>query len=187
MKTRVIIINGVPTAGKDTFVQMVADYCNIDESANVFNISSVEPIKDMLVGFGWNGDKSDSIRDIIASIKKLWIATQNGPTTFLFTNIYQYHMMHADEDNIIFCHVREPIEIDKLVNIFAGMEIMGIEARTILVDRTSAHSDTSISSDDIENITNYKYDSYIYNNGTLDHLKEMARNFCRYMLLKEDK
>lgn len=185
MKTRVIIINGVPTAGKDTFVQMVADYCDMDESANVFNISSVEPIKDMLVGFGWNGDKSDSIRDMIASIKKLWITTQNGPTTFLFTNIYQYHMKHADEDNIIFCHVREPIEIDKLVNVLAGMEIMGIETRTMLVDRTSAHSDTNIPSDDIKNITNYKYNSYIYNDGTFD-LKEIAENFVD-MLLKEDK
>ena len=186
MKTRVVIINGIPTAGKDTFVQMVADYCNMDESANVFNISSVEPIKDILVGFGWNGDKSDDIRDMIAGIKKLWIATQNGPTTFLFTNIYQYHMMHTDEDNIIFCHVREPIEIDKLVNVLAGMEIMGIEERTILVDRISAHGDTSIPSDDIKNITNYKYDSYIYNDGTLDQLKEMAENFVD-MLLKEDK
>ena len=186
MKTRVVIINGIPTAGKDTFVQMVADYCNMDESANVFNISSVEPIKDILVGFGWNGDKSDDIRDMIAGIKKLWIATQNGPTTFLFTNIYQYHMMHTDEDNIIFCHVREPIEIDKLVNVLAGMEIMGIEERTILVDRTSVHSDTNISSDDIKNVTNYQYDSYIYNDGTLDQLKEMAENFVD-MLLKEDK
>lgn len=182
MKTRVVIINGIPTAGKDTFVQMVADYCEIDESANVFNISSVEPIKDMLTGFGWNGEKSDSIRDIIASIKNLWIATQNGPTTFLFTNIYQYHMVHADEDNIIFCHIREPIEIEKLVGVLAGMKIMGIVTTTVLVNRAESYRSTGVLADDINIINNYKYDSIIHNDGTLEQLKEMAEKFVDMLL-----
>lgn len=185
MKTRVVIINGIPTSGKDTFVQMVADYCDMDESANVFNISSVEPIKDMLIGFGWDGKKkSDVIREMIAGIKQLWVETQNGPTTFLFTNIYQYHMMHAGEDNIIFCHIREPLEIQKLVNVLAGMEIMGIAVTTLLMNRIVAYSNTDIQSDDIDNINSYKYDNIVHNDGTLEQLKEMAEKFVD-MLLEE--
>lgn len=183
MKTRVIIINGVPTSGKDTFVQMVADYCDMDESANVFNISSVEPIKDMLIGFGWDGKKkSYDIREMIAGIKQLWVETQNGPTTFLFTNIYQYHMMHAGEDNIIFCHIREPLEIQKLVDVLSGMDIMGITVTTLLMNRIVAYSNTNVSSDDVDNINSYKYDNIVHNDGTLDQLKEMAENFVNLLL-----
>ncbi len=182
MKTRVVIINGIPTSGKDTFVQMVADYCDMDESANVFNISSVEPIKDMLIGFGWDGEKSDSIRDIIASIKQLWVETQNGPTTFLFTNIYQYHMMHAGEDNIIFCHIREPLEIQKLVDVLSGMDVMGITVTTLLMNRIVAYSNTDIQSDDIDNINSYKYDNIVHNDGTLEQFKEMAEKFVDMLL-----
>ena len=72
-KTRVIIINGVAESGKDTFVEYVSQYCQMDDSANVLNLSSVGPIKDMLMGFGWDGDKIFKVRDCISLIKDIWI------------------------------------------------------------------------------------------------------------------
>lgn len=184
-RTRVIIINGAPTSGKDTFVDMAAQYCDMDESANVFNISSVDPIKDMLAGFGWDGQKSDNMRGMIAGIKQMWIDTQNGPTTFLFTNIFNYHVMHVDEDNLIFCHIREPEEIGKLVKVLDGMNVMNIDVKTMLISRMGVGSESDRESDDINNICAYNYDIIINNDGTLDQLQEMMENFVDKIL--EDK
>ena len=134
-RTKVVIINGTPQSGKDTFVELATDYCNMDESANVLNLSSVDPIKNALIGFGWSGEKTHEIRDILMGIKKIWIVAQNGPTMFMMNNILQFHMLHVGEDNIIFCHIREPEEIDKLVNAISGMDTMGIEIMTLFIIR----------------------------------------------------
>lgn len=177
-KTKVIIINGAPQAGKDTFIQLASDYCNMNEIANVLNISSVDPIKDVLRSFGWDGEKTEDTRDIMARIKQLWISAQNGPTMFLMNNIIQYHIAHTGEDNIIFCHVREPEEIKKLVDIISGMNVIGIDIMTMFVVRNNNTYDHSkCDSDDVDIISQYPYDKTVYNNGDLASYDELICMF----------
>ena len=186
-RTKVVIINGAPRSGKDTFVQLATDYCNIDESAHILNISSVDPIKNALTGFGWSGEKTHEIRDILSGIKKIWIVAQNGPTMFMMNNILQFHMTHVGEDNIVFCHIREPEEITKLVNAISGMDIMGIEIMTLFVIREPFNNDIDNNdSDDFDIISKYPYDVVIHNDGDLAQYDEKVCTFIDN-LLKEDK
>jgi hypothetical protein len=183
-RTRVIVINGVPQSGKDTFVDFAYNYCETYEMANVLNLSSVDLIKGALASFGWDGTKSENVRDIIAGIKKIWVEADNGPTMFMINNIINFHMEHNGEDNIIFCHIREPEEIDKLRRAIYGMESVGIEFITILISRKDCdgYSTYSNESDNPIFIKEFDYDHIIHNDGDLEKYESTVHNFIDELL-----
>lgn len=183
-RTKVIVINGLPQSGKDSFATLVQSYCNMDESANVLNLSSVDPIKEVLEQFGWDGEKSAEVRDIIAGIKQIWIGAQNGPTMYMMNNILEWHKSFVGEDNIVFCHIREPEEINKLVNAINGMSCVGIDIMTILMVRgnhISEHVNDRLADSEVS-IVQYPYDMIIYNDAGLPELDEKAIAFVDELL-----
>lgn len=189
-RTKVVIINGKPQSGKDTFCKYAQGYCDDDESANTLIISSVDPLKEMLTQLGWDGTKTDKIRDMLMDMKQLWVQNQDGPTMFLFNNILEFHKACTGEDNIVFVHIREPEEIKKLVNALTGFESMGIDVISLLVIR-KGEEDTpnqpaeTRRSDDEALINSYKYDVTINNDEDLIKLQELAAEFVDKLLEDE--
>ena len=189
-RTKVIIINGKPQSGKDTFCKYAQGYCDDDESANTLIISSVDPLKEMLTQLGWDGTKTDKIRDMLMDMKQLWIQNQDGPTMFLFNNILEFHKACTGEDNIVFVHIREPEEIKKLVNALTGFESMGIDVISLLVIRkggedTPNQPAETRRSDDEALINSYEYDVTINNDEDLIMLQELAAEFVDKLLEDE--
>lgn len=189
-RTKVVIINGKPQSGKDTFCKYAQGYCDDDESANTLIISSVDPLKEMLTQLGWDGTKTDKIRDILMDMKQLWVQNQDGPTMFLFNNILEFHKACTGEDNIVFVHIREPEEIKKLVNALTGFESMGIDVISLLVIRkggedTPNQPTETRRSDDEALINSYEYDVTINNDGDLIKLQELAAEFVDKLLEDE--
>jgi hypothetical protein len=186
-RTKVVIINGKPQSGKDTFCQYAQGYCNDDESANTLIISSVDPLKEMLTQLGWDGTKTDEIRDMLMCMKQLWVQNQDGPTMFLFNNIFEFHKACTGEDNIVFVHIREPEEIKKLVNALTGFKSMGIDVISLLVIRkggedTQNQPAETRKSDDEALINSYEYDVTINNDEDLIKLQELAAEFVDKLL-----
>ena len=189
-RTKVVIINGKPQSGKDTFCKYAQGYCDDDESANTLIISSVDPLKEMLAQLGWDGTKTDKIRDMLMDMKQLWVQNQDGPTMFLFNNILEFHKACTGEDNIVFVHIREPEEIKKLVNALTGFESMGIDVISLLVIReggedTPNQPAETRRSDDEALINSYEYDVTINNNEYLIKLQELAAEFVDKLLEDE--
>ena len=189
-RTKVVIINGKPQSGKDTFCKYAQGYCDDDESANTLIISSVDPLKEMLTQLGWDGTKTDKIRDMLMDMKQLWVQNQDGPTMFLFNNILEFHKACTGEDNIVFVHIREPEEIKKLVNALTGFESMGIDVISLLVIRESGEDTPNKPaetrrSDDEALINSYEYDVTINNNEDLIKLQELAAEFVDKLLEDE--
>ena len=189
-RTKVVIINGKPQSGKDTFCKYAQGYCDDDKSANTLIISSVDPLKDMLIQLGWDGTKTDKIRDMLMDMKQLWIQNQDGPTMFLFNNILEFHKACTGEDNIVFVHIREPEEIKKLVNALTGFESMGIDVISLLVIRESGEDTPNQPaetrrSDDEALINSYEYDVTINNDEDLIKLQELAAEFVDKLLEDE--
>ena len=189
-RTKVVIINGKPQSGKDTFCKYAQGYCDDDESANTLIISSVDPLKEMLTQLGWDGTKTDKIRDMLMDMKQLWVQNQDGPTMFLFNNILEFHKACTGEDNIVFVHIREPEEIKKLVNALTGFESMGIDVISLLVIRkggedTPNQPAETRRSDDEELINSYEYDVTINNDEDLIKLQELAAEFVDKLLEDE--
>lgn len=189
-RTKVVIINGKPQSGKDTFCKYAQGYCDDDESANTLIISSVDPLKEMLTQLGWDGTKTDKIRDMLMDMKQLWVQNQDGPTMFLFNNILEFHKAYTGEDNIVFVHIREPEEIKKLVNALTGFESMGIDVISLLVIRkggedTPNQPAETRRSDDEALINSYEYDVTINNDEDLIKLQELAAEFVDKLLEDE--
>ena len=189
-RTKVVIINGKPQSGKDTFCKYAQGYCDDDESANTLIISSVDPLKEILTQLGWDGTKTDKIRDMLMDMKQLWVQNQDGPTMFLFNNILEFHKACTGEDNIVFVHIREPEEIKKLVNALTGFESMGIDVISLLVIRESGEDTPNQPaetrrSDDEALINSYKYDVTINNDEDLIKLQELAAEFVDKLLEDE--
>lgn len=189
-RTKVVIINGKPQSGKDTFCKYAQGYCDDDESANTLIISSVDPLKEMLAQLGWDGTKTDKIRDMLMDMKQLWVQNQDGPTMFIFNNILEFHKACTGEDNIVFVHIREPEEIKKLVNALTGFESMGIDVISLLVIRkggedTPNQPAETRRSDDEALINSYEYDVTINNDEDLIKLQELAAEFVDKLLEDE--
>lgn len=186
-RTKVVIINGKPLSGKDTLCDIAIEYCNDDKSANAIKISSVDPLKQMLMQLGWDGTKDDVIRDVLMNMKQIWVGAQNGPTMFLFNNILEFHKMYNGEDNIVFVHIRESEEIEKLVNALTGFESMGIDVISLLVIRKGGedapnHAEAVRRGDDEALINSYKYDKIMYNDGTLLEWHDKTMKFVDELL-----
>lgn len=164
---KVIIVNGYPGSGKDTFI----DYCmcHVEPIKKCMKVSSIDAIKEAASCLGWNGNKTEKDRDFLAALKKLSIEYNNFPTV----NLEQ--IIQCFNADFFFTIIREPEEIDKLVSIFPY-------AITVFVSRINHDTNYTNTSDGL--VTNYNYNVKINNNGDLNGLKEASIQFmealCTY-------
>lgn len=157
---KIVIINGSGGVGKDTFVEFCSEF------AKVKNISSVDKVKEAAkILVGWDGTKDDKTRKLLVDLKQLSIDFNDYPVTYIKNEADEF--LKNDEQDIMFVHIREISEIEKVKNI--------INAQTLLITSNRVEKITSNSSD--ANVDKYTYDSYIQNDGTLEELRESAKKF----------
>lgn len=176
----VIILNGRPTAGKDTFVGLVKKFCDIFDYAWVSHISSVNPIKEFLTDrLGWDGKKDDATRKLLADIKQYW-DSRGGYTSVSYCIDEVLKHINAEatkkDDKIIFVDIREPYNIDKIVNALDALkDVYNIKTYTVFIDRPQVAVDHGNTSDD--NVENFVYDAVIFNNSTINEFEKLAHEF----------
>lgn len=162
MDKKIYIINGSGGVGKDTFIE----YCS--EFAKVKNISSVDKVKEAAkILTGWNGEKDEKSRKLLVDLKKLSIDYNDYPVKYIEEQAKEFQ--ENDDEEMMFVHIREIDEIKKVKE--------RVALKTILVTSTRVKKITSNSSD--ADVENYEYDYYIKNDGTLDELREMAKEFVK--------
>lgn len=160
MEKKIVIINGSGGVGKDTFVEFCSEF------ANVKNISSVDKVKEAAkVLVNWNGEKDEKSRKFLSDLKKMSIDYNNYPMVYIKEQADEFKQ--NDEQQIMFIHIREKSEIQKV------KEEVG--AKTLLITSNRVEKITTNVSD--ANVADYDYDSYISNDGTLEELKEKAKKF----------
>lgn len=160
MEKRIIVINGSGGVGKDTFVEFCKEYSVIK------NISSVDKVKDAAkILVGWNGEKDDKSRKLLSDLKKMSIDYNNYPLIYIGEQVRLFKK--NKKQNIMFIHIREIDEINKVKELFM--------AKTLLITNNRVKKiKTNISDANVEML---KYDYYIENNGTLEELKQKAKKF----------
>jgi len=158
MPRKVFIINGSGGCGKDTFIE----YCT--KSSIVYNISTVDKVKEAGSILGWNGGKTEEDREFLSDLKLLADKHYNHSIKYVLSMIDR-----CNEDGIIvFIHCREPENIERLKNLIQYSE-------TILIRNPNVEPIKTNMAD--ANVENYKYDYIIYNDGTLQDLEKKARDF----------
>ena len=172
---KVFVINGMPRAGKDTFVEM----CQI-EALWCLNVSTVDFVKDLARRCGWDGTKTPENRAFLSDLKDLLTRWGNVPFKEVCRaiNLFKLEMELYDfnhDDGVVFIHCREPEEIQKFVEYY--------NAQTILVRREAIETKEQSNHADAE-VFNCKYDFVVENNGTLDELKQKAIWFLKQQGIK---
>lgn len=161
MKKNIIVINGSGGVGKDTFVSICSEF------KKVLNISTVDKVKEAAnILVDWNGDKDEKYRKLLVDLKKLSIDYNDAPTNYICKKAEEF--MKSD-DELMFIHIREGYEIDKVKKL--------LPIKTLLI--TNPNIELIISNDSDKKVTEYKYDYYIDNNGTIDDLRLKALDFVK--------
>ena len=170
MNKAVIVINGAGGVGKDTLCDMASKHFK------VYNISSVDPIKEVASFFGWRGEKTDKARKFLADLKALSVEYNDFPTVW---GKERYLEFLKSEDEVMFFHIREPIEIKKFVEATDGA------AKTLLIrgGKRMTKSHYGNAADDM--VEGYDYDYYFVNENGFD---EAERDFAALVekILKEN-
>lgn len=161
MRKFIIIINGSGGIGKDTFVDLCSKY------ASVINYSSVKEIKEIATQLGWTGGKTEKDRKFLSDLKLLSADYNDFPYRCILKQIKNF--LNQDEKEILFIHSRNIPEIERIVKEFSH------EIFTLLITREQVEKITSnIADADVEN---YNYDFIISNNGSINELDGIAKNF----------
>lgn len=171
-----VIVNGYPTAGKDSFIDFCNNYIGLEWTYHFkssVKMSSVEVIKEAAKLLGYTGQKTDNERNFLAELKNL--ATKH------FNHSFNY-ITQAVKDrsfDIYFVMVREPSEIEKLVEFYKYSDV---KVLTLLVRRDK---DLLVENDADKNVLEYKYDICIDNKNSLDDLQLLAKEFVdKHIVLK---
>lgn len=165
---QVVVINGMPTAGKDQFVKYCQKYllwCG--------NFSTVDFVKQAAAFCGWDGTKTPENRAFLSNLKDLLTQWGDVPFKKVEQAILKYEsearMYDFDSDDVLcFIHCREPWEIQKFVD--------RLGAKTLLIRRPEVENKNQSNHADAE-VFNYQYDYTIDNDGTLWDLEKKAANF----------
>ncbi len=160
---KVIVINGMPRSGKDTFVSFASKY------ATTTNFSSVDFVKDVARFAGWNGEKNLKSRLFLSKLKELLTEYDDIPYKKIAEEIRWFK--NQPEQELLFIHIREPGEIARIVREFGAI--------TVLVKR--ANNQQVVSNDSDKYTESYNYDFVLNNDSDLDALDAKARGFVNYL------
>lgn len=165
---KIIVINGVPCSGKDTFAWLCQKH-----STWFGNFSTVDFVKEVARKCGWNGTKTPENRKFLSDLKDLLTEWEDIPYKKVFVEVqrlgYDAIRFGFDEDEAVcFIHCREPQEIQKFVD--------RLGAKTLLIRRPDVENNEQSNHADAQ-VFNYDYDYTIVNDGTLEDLEHKAVDF----------
>lgn len=167
---KIIIVNGFPQSGKDTFVNFcLKELRNFGKS-----ISTVDFVKEIALKCGWNGEKTPKDRKFLSDLKMLLTEWNDVPYKKVVKEIdmFKYDLEYYDveENGVVFIMCREPREINKLR--------VALDAKTLIIRRLEVEKREQSNVADSD-ILNYIYDYQINNDGTLEELQTKAIEFLK--------
>lgn len=164
---QVVIINGYPTSGKDTFVT----FCEKHQPANmnIQRFSTIYPAKEAFKILGWNGEKTAEVRDGLSAVKDLSVKLFDSPFKYIEDMVNWVRSSFTCFSNcVVFVDSREPEEIERFKK--------DLNAIAVMVDRPvkdlpENHADNCV--------YDVQYDFWIDSTGSLEELEEQAKIFIQ--------
>lgn len=155
---RTIIINGRAGIGKDKLIEICKD---LAPNLPILNVSSVDKVKFAARLLGWDGKKDEIGRQFLSDLKDLATERYDGPYKAMM-EVWN----NAPDDALIFIHIREPSEIEKLKQSTNATTLLMVGNRDGMAEFTN-HADQRVEA--------YVYDSVFDNSGTLKALEDFAQ------------
>lgn len=169
MQKQIIIINGQGGVGKDTICNIVSGHYKTKI------ISSIDIIKTIASFGGWDGQKDLKGRKLLSDIKLAFSEYNNLPYKKIVDEIKDF--LDSNDYQILFIHIREPVEIKKMVMKYP-------QIKTLLIKRNGDYLKYGNIADD--NVGNYTYNFIFENNGELVDLENDFMLFFEKFILRKD-
>lgn len=188
MKNKIFILNGLPRAGKDTFVQMIREeYEDISKGRVVYHTSVVNGVKeleklitsDLYKSLSTNSEsikfilekskqnKDDRYRKFLSDLKD--ITEEYCDYWFLLLSDEMRRFNMDFNESIVFIDAREPKDIARLKKVF------GADSVYVINDNLKHIADNH--ADKAATLDNYNYDYVIDNSSDFKHLRKVAKDF----------
>ena len=160
MIKKVLVTNGLPRSGKDTFASFVSAYIP------TIKYSCVDEIKKIAKFTGWDGEKNPTSRRYLAELKRLTTEFNDFPFKCLRMKFNEFMM--TKEDSVLIFDIREPAEIERAKKEFGAESILIVNNRC---EKQGNYAD--------DGVMDAKYDYVIFNNGTLSEFKRETYMFVQ--------
>lgn len=164
----VIIVNGKPRAGKDTFIEMMSNALR-EQGIDVDTFSSIDPVRWMLMGAGLGLEtKTEADRKLLVVVGAAVEEHSDFRTNESYRRIENFAAIHQRSLGVFFLHMREPDLIEKM-----RAKLHWTDLSTVFIESDRSLDVTSNSAD--AGVGGMVYDHTVSNNGTLDDLHRAAR------------
>lgn len=163
---KVLIVNGAPQAGKDTFIDMIQK----SGRYNVIKTSIIDPMKDITNFLKFDtSNKTNKDRKLWADLLKTTMDYNNYPITKTIEHVeHKIQYMFGNKNTIICIIARNPKNIEIFKQKF---EEKSINTTTIFINNEDKEKNIPDNPED-QSIYDYTYDLYIDNSSTLHDLEE---------------
>lgn len=165
-------MNGKGASGKTTFENMIVEIAQAHDK-KIEIISTIDYVKDVARGFGWNGSKEPKDRKMLSDLKDLLTEWNDLPHKIVCNKIAK---LMCTDVSAVFVDCREPAEIKRFVEEY--------DALSVLVKRSSISMVYGNHADD--NVDDYEYDCVIDNSRGLSQLFTEAQIFYECFIQGED-
>jgi hypothetical protein len=179
LNKKLIIVNGYPRAGKDTFMDYYIQ--KLDEcSVSGIKLSTVDTVKKAAKVFGWNGEKTPKAREMLSELKDFYTKWFDGPLTEILEALKVNDPFLHDGLDVLLVAMREPEEIKRTVDYIKYLK--GIDVETHLIRGINEEINHSSHSD--AKVLQYDYDLCWYNYSTVEDFKKDIDGYFDYVILK---
>lgn len=165
-----IIVNGFPRAGKDTFMDYYGELWR-QTGLSIMKHSTIDTCKALAVDMGWDGEKTPEMRNMLSELKDLYTKYFDGPLNEI------KKLLKEPWIDMLFVAMREPAEIKRTVE---WAEANGIRCQTFLIRSNREERNHDSHSDQL--VLDYPYSLYLGNNGTEEDFKKGIDDFFNYMI-----
>lgn len=170
MHNLVIIINGKPRVGKDTFAHIVFKLLSNEW---VVNLSTVDPVRKIMDIFRIDvTKKTPEIRRAMSDCKE-FLETFDVTTDYV-VNMIESVVNKIEGNPVFIVHCREPQNIDKLKSRLTPQHYVV----TVLLERNTENVQYADADNDSDNnVANYSYDYVLHNNGNLEDFEKTVATY----------
>ena len=160
---KVFIVNGMGGCGKDTFVACVG------EIVPTMHISIVEKTKEIARTLGWTGSKTEKDRLFLYELKAALDHFSDYNYEYIKGRVRDFYEGKLDNCEVLCIDIREKYQVERARKEF--------NAEVVLVRREGIKNITTNTAD--ANVFDIEYDIYVDNNGTIEDLKQTAKEFVQ--------
>jgi hypothetical protein len=180
----IIIINGYPNAGKDTFVRQFTDYVFVNFFQKCIEYSSIECVIELLNNSSSlkSQSKTPEYRTLLSEVGRALEKYNGFRTEHCIEYVKNITIRNSD---FLWIHMREGNLIEKLRNKIHDK--YGISLAVVTIFLKSERGITDIPNDSDKNVENFKYDIYIDHKSSIEELKNCLPSLYKRIVQESNK